>query len=259
MVNENMASAARIHIAENGHDPREFTMVATGGAGPVHAVEVARKLRIPRVMVPIAAGAGSCLGMLAAPARVDRAWSDPQLVADVSWERVSKKLEELKREAEAELAGAGAAAVEWTLGAAMRYFGQGAEVGVALPYRSTNGEELIRLFEENYKKLYGRTVPGAKPQVITWRLTGKAQGRGHRFEWAARRTHKPETRRNIYLPLKKAFAEVPVYDRYSVTPGTKLTGPLVLEERECTVVAAVKSTITILPDLTVSVAIEEFD
>src|SRR5207253_5900433 len=93
MVNENMASAARIHIAENGHDPREFTMVATGGAGPVHAVEVARKLRIPHVMVPIAAGAGSCLGMLAAPARVDRAWSDPQLVADISWNEVSKKME----------------------------------------------------------------------------------------------------------------------------------------------------------------------
>src|SRR5207302_8239010 len=93
MVNENMASAARIHIAENGHDPREFCMVATGGAGPVHAVEVARKLRIPRVMVPIAAGAGSCLGMLAAPARVDRAWSDPQLVADTDWRRVSRRLE----------------------------------------------------------------------------------------------------------------------------------------------------------------------
>src|SRR6185503_287200 len=107
MVNENMASAARIHIAENGHDPREFTMVATGGAGPVHAVEVARKLRIPRVMVPIAAGAGSCLGMLAAPARVDRALSDPRLVTEIDWDRVVKKLEELKREAQAELASAG--------------------------------------------------------------------------------------------------------------------------------------------------------
>src|SRR6185295_10164183 len=130
MVNENMASAARIHIAENGHDPREFTMVATGGAGPVHAVEVARKLRIPRVLVPIAAGAGSCLGMLAAPARVDRAWSNPQLVADIDWSRVSKKLDELRREAQKELEGAGAGEVEWVVGADMRYFGQGAEVPV---------------------------------------------------------------------------------------------------------------------------------
>jgi len=265
MVNENMASAARIHIAENGHDPREFTMVATGGAGPVHAVEVARKLRIPRVMVPIAAGAGSCLGMLAAPARVDRAWSDPQLVADVAWDRVAKKIDELKREAQAELASAGAGEVGWTLGADMRYFGQGAEVRVELPYGPVSGgmaEKLVRLFEENYKKLYGRTVPGAKPQIITWRLTGKAQGRGHRFEWGDQRIRKTTAGaggREIYLPLKKAYVKVPVYDRYSVAPGTVLTGPLVLEERECTIVAAVKSKVSILPDLTVSVAIEEFD
>ena len=260
MVNENMASAARIHIAENGHDPREFTMVATGGAGPVHAVEVARKLRIPRVMVPIAAGAGSCLGMLAAPARVDRAWSAPQLVADIDWKKVFSQLERLKHEARSELESAGGGELEWTLGADMRYFGQGAEVGVVLPYdKQFSKEGLVELFESSYRKLYGRTVPGATPQVITWRLTGKAPGRGHRFEWAAKRTHAPATRRKIYLPLKKAYGEVPVYDRYALAPGTVLEGPLVLEERECTIVAAVKSTVTILPDLTVSVTIEEFD
>ncbi len=263
MVNENMASAARIHIAENGHDPREFTMVATGGAGPVHAVEVARKLRIPRVMVPIAAGAGSCLGMLAAPARVDRAWSNPQLVSEIGWDSVRKKIEELKREAEIELASAGAGEVGWTLGADMRYFGQGAEVPVAIAYTAMTsdiGEVLIRLFEESYKKLYGRTVAGAKPQVITWRLTGRAPGRGHRFEWGIGRGKTgASTRRRVFLPLKKTYGEVPVYDRYSVAPGTVLAGPLVLEERECTIVAAVKSRVSILLDLTVSITIEEFD
>jgi N-methylhydantoinase A len=264
MVNENMAGAARIHIAENGHDPREFTMVATGGAGPVHAVEVARKLRIPRVMVPIAAGAGSCLGMLAAPARVDRALSDPRLVTEIDWDSVSRKIGELKREAEAELAGAGAAEVEWILGADMRYFGQGAEVAVSLPYKpitSSLADELVNLFEENYKKLYGRTVAGAKPQVITWRLTGRAKGRSHRFEWGEQRVKKAvgaASRRSVYLPLKRAYGEVPVYERYSLPTGSVLTGPLVLEERECTIVAAVKSKVTILPDLTVSIVIEEF-
>jgi N-methylhydantoinase A len=261
MVNENMASAARIHIAENGHDPREFTMVATGGAGPVHAVEVARKLRIPRVLVPIAAGAGSCLGMLAAPARVDRAWSNPQLVAEVDWARVAQKLDEMKREAQAELAGAGAREVDWTLGADMRYFGQGAEVGVAFPYGPVDGDVLVRLFEANYEKLYGRTVPGARAQVITWRLIGKARARGQRFQWGDQRIKQAAVpgQREVYLPLKKAYAKLPVYDRYSVAPGTVLAGPLVLEERECTIVAAVKSRVTILEDLTVSVAIEEFD
>jgi N-methylhydantoinase A len=264
MVNENMAAAARIHIAENGHDPREFTMVATGGAGPVHAVEVARKLRIPRVLVPIAAGAGSCLGMLAAPARVDKAWSDPNLVSDIDWQAVAHNFETLRKEAQAELESAGARDASWTIGADMRYFGQGAEVAVSFPYSPITRETaamVVRLFEDNYKKLYGRTVPGARPQVITWRLTGRAQAKGQHFEWAAARPAAKDKRatRDAFLPLRKRFDSVAVLDRYSVPAGAVLDGPLVLEERECTIVVPVKAQVTILPDLTVSVAIQEFD
>ena len=103
IVNEAMAGAARVHIAEKAQDPRHFTMVATGGAGPVHAVEIARKLRVPRVLFPIAAGAGSCLGFLAAPLRVDRSWSKPQSLETVDWQEVDATLSELKRDAEREL------------------------------------------------------------------------------------------------------------------------------------------------------------
>jgi N-methylhydantoinase A len=265
LVNENMASAARIHIAEKGHDPREFAMVATGGAGPVHAVEVARKLRIPRVLVPIAAGAGSCLGMLAAPARVDRAWSDPQLVSDIDWKRIAKKLQELRDDAAAELESAGGGTVAWSIGADMRYFGQGAEVAVVVPEKVlSSGDKalLVEAFEEEYRRLYGRTVPGAHPQVITWRLTGKAEHAGRHFEWGAERARKASAergRRQAYLPLKKAFAEVPVYERYSLAPGKVLKGPAILEERECTIVAAVESEIEVLGDLTVCVTIKAFD
>ena len=265
MVNENMAAAARIHIAENGHDPREFTLVATGGAGPVHAAEVARKLRIPRLLVPIAAGAGSCLGMLAAPARVDRAWSNPQLLAEIDWSQVAQNLERLRAEAQAELDTAGASAVDWRLGADMRYFGQGAEVPVALAYAPVTpetGAAILRLFEEQYRKLYGRTVPGAKPQVITWRLTGRAQARGHRFAWGdgrAREGGARPGRREIYRPLAQAYGEVPVLERYSLAPGAALQGPMILEERECTIVVPVKADVEILPDLTVSVTLREFD
>ncbi len=264
MVNENMASAARIHIAENGHDPRDFTMVATGGAGPVHAVEVARKLRIPRVLVPIAAGAGSCLGMLAAPARVDRAWSNPKLLTDIDWEQVARRLERLKQESEVELASAGAKNVEWRIGAEMRYYGQGAEVPVSLLYETVcakTGAVILKAFEDQYQKLYGRLVPNARPQVITWRLTGRTQTRGHDFAWGDDRvktTSASRGSRSIYLPLKGAYENAAVYDRYSVQPGQTLQGPLILEERESTIVVTVKSDVTILPDLTVSVTIKEF-
>ncbi|MDB5796991.1 MAG: hydantoinase/oxoprolinase family protein [Paucimonas sp.] len=265
MVNENMASAARIHIAENGHDPRDFSMVGTGGAGPVHAVEVARKLRIPRVLIPIAAGAGSCLGMLAAPARVDRSWASPQLLADTDWNQVGSALRQLREEAQVELDSAGAQDVGWRIGAEMRYYGQGAEVPVSIDWEEVGpatGERILRAFEEHYERLYGRTVPGARPQVMTWRLTGRAASRGHHFEWGDGRVTAEEAlrgKRRIWQPLRKDYSDVNVYDRYSVQPGTMLQGPLILEERESTIVVPVRSEVSILADLTVSVVIKEFD
>jgi len=265
MVNENMASAARIHIAENGYDPRDFSMVATGGAGPVHAVEVARNLRIPRVLIPIAAGAGSCLGMLAAPARVDRAWSNPQLLANCDWISIEKTLITLKMDAEKELEMANAKNINWQIGLEMRYYGQGADISVAIDWQSLNsdtGKIILNLFEEQYQKLYGRLVPNASPQIITWRLTGSEKVVGHHFEWGDERTSITEQKiksRNIYLPLKKAYGIVNVYDRYSLTPGQTINGPLILEERESTIVVPVASELTILSDLTVSIVIKEFE
>lgn len=265
IVNENMASAARIHIAENGLDPRDFTMVATGGAGPLHAVEVARKLRIPRVLIPIAAGAGSCLGMLAAPPRIDKAWSNPQLLADVDWSQVADNLTSLRRESEVELTAAGATTVEWFIGAEMRYYGQGAEIPVSIPYEevgAATAKKLLAAFEAHYEKLYGRLVPNASPQVITWRLVGRAPTLGHHFEWGddrAKARAASSGSRKIYLPLKGDYAEVKVYDRYSIPPGEALQAPLILEERESTIVVAVVADVAIRPDLTVSVMIKEFD
>lgn len=263
IVNENMASAARIHIAEKGYDPREFTLVATGGAGPVHAVEVAGKLQIPRVLATIAAGAGSCLGLLAAPARVDRAWSNPALVKDIDWARVAQVYGQLRASAEEELASAGAATagLQWWIGAEMRYAGQGHNVAVSLPWRKVTAAmapPLLREFEMRYRRLYGHLVPNAAPQVVTWRLTGRSRVKSHRFNWGdARASTRPvlRGRRPIWLPLKHRYGPVPVYDRYSLKPGTRLAGPVVLEERESTLVVPVPADVRVLADYTVSVTI----
>jgi N-methylhydantoinase A len=272
MVNENMASAARIHIAEQGHDPREFAMIATGGAGPVHAVEVARRLRIPRVLIPVGAGAGSCLGMLAAPARADRSWSHPQLLADVDWADVGRRAQRLREEAMQELAAVGVPAtdVAWQIGAEMRYDGQGYVVSVWLPYQEDTGiarTRVLACFEEQYRKLYGALVDEAAPEVLTWRLTGAAHAGPVRFEWGDERSSDAARtaaatargRRSIYAPGKGAWVEAPVYDRYALPAGTLLPGPLVLEERESTIVVAVAADVLILSDRTVSVSIKEFD
>jgi N-methylhydantoinase A len=266
MVNENMASAARIHIAEKGHDPRDFTFVATGGAGPVHAAEVARKLRIPRLLASIAAGAGSCLGMLAAPARADRSWSQPALLKEIDWNDINDRLRRLRGQAEAELQAAGARpeALQWTIGAEMRYYGQGDNVPVSMPWQDfleDAGEHVRSVFERRYQSLYGHLVTGARPQVLTWRLTGRSASSARTFNWGGGRGGgSAATRpREIYLPLQRAFGVADVHDRYSLSPGTRLQGPLVLEERESTLVVPVRAEVDILPDLTVSVTLKEFE
>jgi N-methylhydantoinase A len=266
MVNENMASAARIHIAEKGHDPRGFTFVATGGAGPVHGAEVARKLRIPRLLACIAAGAGSCLGMLAAPARADRSWSQPALLEEADWAGINDRLAQLRGEAQAELQAAGAdpGALQWTIGAEMRYYGQGDNVPVSMPWQVFGGDAAEHVrgeFERRYQALYGHLVPGARPQVLTWRLTGRSASAPRTFSWGGARgsAGAKARRREIYLPLQRQFASVDVHDRYSLPPGTRLQGPLVLEERESTLVVPVRAGVEILPDLTVSVILKEFD
>ncbi len=269
IVNENMAAAARIHIAEKGHDPRGFAMVATGGAGPVHAVEIARKLQIPHVLATIAAGAGSCLGLLAAPARVDRAWSNPTLVKDIDWGRVARTYAQLRADAEEELQAARAgprrkgAAIQWWLGAEMRYAGQGHNVSVSLPWRKVTAAleaVILKEFERRYRQLYGHLVPNAAPQVVTWRLTGRSIVRSHRFKWGDERVSARPVmrgRREIWLPVKGRYGAVPVYDRYSLKPGSRIAGPLILEERESTLVVPVAADVRILPDYTVSVLIKE--
>ena len=105
-------------------------------------------------------------------------------------------------------------------------------------------------------------MPNASPQVITWRLVGRAPTVGHHFEWGddrAKARAASSGSRKIYLPLKGDYAEVKVYDRYSIPPGEALQAPLILEERESTIVVAVVADVAIRPDLTVSVMIKEFD
>ena len=261
VVNEAMAAAARVHIAEKAQDPRRFTMVATGGAGPVHAVEIARKLRVPRVLFPIAAGTGSCLGFLAAPLRVDRSWSKPQGLETVGWQEIETTLAELKREAELELKSAltSPADVAWQILVEMRYVGQGANLTVSFPWRSVGpafAAELDAAFRKAYETNYGGVLPAGSLEVVTWRIVGATRQDIRRFFWPAAGTTseaKPKARRAIFCTLADKMAEVPVYDRYTLGGGTRLRGPLILEESESTIVVPIEADVEVLDDLSVLV------
>jgi len=272
LVNENMAGAARVHVAEKGLDPRRFTLVATGGAGPVHAVEVAQKLGIKRVLCTVAAGAGSCLGLLAAPARVDRTWSRVQLLRDVRVAQLRKQFERMYKDAARALDDAGANRMHWTLGAQVRYVGQGNAVDLQLPFKAVDAATagaVQRAFERRYRQLFGALVPGGRPQVVAWRLTGESHTRKSSFRLpaAAKVSGKAPLTRKVYLPQRGAMGDVPVYERYSLAAGTvyeryslaagtKLAAPAILQERESTIVVARAGQIEILENLTVSVSLQ---
>lgn len=268
LVNENMASAARVHVAEKGLDPRSLTMAATGGAGPVHAVEIAHKLGISRVLCTVAAGVGSCLGFLAAPARSDRALASLQLLDAVDVAAVAKRLDTLKGEVTADLRAAGVADadMEFTLGADIRYAGQGHAIVIEQAFAGFTGKTPARyreLFLARYVELYGQAVPGALPQVVTWRLTGRSARQLHEFVLTSAAASKSSVEaaklgsRAIYLPERKAFAEVPVYRRDLLPRPAKLAGPLLLQEAESTVVVARSADVEILPNGTVSIVMRE--
>ncbi len=266
VVNETMAAAARVHIAEKGHDPRRFTLVATGGAGPVHAIDVARRLRIPRVICPIAAGAGSCLGLLAAAPRAERAWARACLLHAVPWETAAAALAALRADAASELdrTGADPTSIEWLLALRMRYDGQGHDVDVTLPWPerldASIAPTITAAFEARYRHLYGALVPGAQPEIAIWRLVGRGPRATRRFDWADGRdeatTTAPRTHRDAWLPLAETFGRVPVFDRYALPPGTTLAGPAILEERESTLVVPFPAAISVLEDRAVAITLE---
>lgn len=264
IVNESMAAAARVHVAEKGHDPRKFTLVATGGAGPVHALSVAQRLGVRRIAFPVGVGAGSCLGFLAAPPRADRTWSRISLVEAVDWAAVADQLARLRADAENELAetGTGAEDCNWSIVAEMRFGGQGAAVPVAMPYRTLSAEfaeELVGRFHEEYAALYGAIVPAAKPEVVTWRVVAVGRHSHPGFVWSEAPAAEPVPRkhRDIYLPHQKAMQPVPVYDRYTLPAGAQLTGPAIIEERESTISLPLPSKITVLEDRTILVELKQ--
>src|SRR5215510_9665848 len=104
LVNENMANAARVHLAEHGKDPRRYALLATGGAGPVHAYYVAKKLGLSRLIVPFAAGVASALGLLLAPARADRVATIARALDEIDWAHLEAMFQRLESDARTVLA-----------------------------------------------------------------------------------------------------------------------------------------------------------
>ncbi|MCR6481733.1 hydantoinase/oxoprolinase family protein [Amycolatopsis sp. OK19-0408] len=236
-VNEDMANAARVHAVERGQDPAKLPMYTFGGAGPVHGVGVARALGAPSVVAPPAAGVLSAAGFLTAPLAFDFVRSARAAVHDLAWEQVDALFAEMEAEGAALLAKSGVDDVTHRRIAEMRYAGQGYEIRV--PVRGGRWPEtLIDEFTATYRALYQRTGPEVGVEVLNWRVvsSGPAPAVTLRLTTQAAGGDARKGTRPAYFPSAGGFVDTAVFDRYLLTPGARVAGPAIVEERESTVV-----------------------
>lgn len=178
IVTENMANAARVHASELGKAAEESTLIAFGGAAPLHAALLARKLGIARLVIPNSAGVGSALGFLWAPVAYQTVRSLAQRLDRIDHAAVDKLLIELTATADdVVLRAAPGAALVRHRQAFMRYAGQGHEIPVELPegpFDATASKALHRRFEERYAALYGRSLPHIAAEAVSWSVAVEA-------------------------------------------------------------------------------------
>jgi N-methylhydantoinase A len=242
IVNGQMALALQTHVVERGEDPRRFALVAFGGAGPVHAYEVARRLGIGRIVCPPAAGVASAVGFLVSPFAADLVRTQPGRLGGMDWDAVADRYREMEAQARDLLARAGASLDNVALQRSvdMRYAGQGYTVPVALPkgpLAEPLEAALRSAFDLAYERRFGSHLETAPVEALHWRLS--AQAPLERPELAFAQPSDGDAakgKREAYFPEIGGFAESRVYDRYRIFAGLRIAGPALIEERESTIV-----------------------
>ena len=243
IVDENMANAARVHAIESGKDARGRTLVAFGGAAPLHAARMAEKLGLDRVLVPSYAGVGSAVGFLRAPIAYEIVRSGLQRLDAFDAAAANALLAAMRAEAEPIVRrGAGDAALSETRSAFMRYRGQGHEIAVPLPARAYNAADAATLraaFEDAYRGLYSRIIPGVEVEILSWVLLLSAPPPAEPD--AVRpspdpHTPEPARHRPVFDPELGEFVSVAIHDRHELKPGAQIPGPAIIVEDETSTV-----------------------
>ena len=256
VVNENMASAARVHIAERGRDQRAYMLFATGGGGPVHGYEVARKLGLKRMICPPDAGVASAIGLIAAPARVDRVATVGVKLIDVDLAALEARYAALEAEALVILERAGVQPAQARLqrNADGRFVGQGFYLSVPLPagpYSDglTDRGALRAAFEAAYREKYTHTPPQVSIEFVNIRVTATAAAPGQ-DAWLSTAPQAPgrTTSRMVYFRERSGLVDTRVYRRAQLPAGFNANGPLLVEEEGSTLVVAPGGRVSLASD-----------
>ena len=245
LINETMAAAAKTHIAEKGGNPKIVTIAAFGGAGPVHAYGLAKKLGAPRLLVPPNAGVGSAMGFFTAPRAFDLLRSHKVPLTSVNFSEIEDIFGGLeadagkimKKEATDEI-------IRYERSLDMRFVGQGSEINVSVPavdFTKLQRADIRGLFDDVYKKLYGRTYPESEVEFINFKIRASLPERLLQLPRFSRKKGQSldtaiKGQRPAYSPIARDFIPYTVYDRYKLFPAAEFQGPAIIEEKESTLI-----------------------
>ena len=238
MVDETMANAVRVHTVEKGHDVAEHSVIAFGGAAPLHVARLVDKLGIDCFIIPKNAGVGSAVGFLQAPVSYEVVRSLHMPLNDLNHSRIDRIYDEMREEALGVVqAGAGDSPLTEARSAFMRYRGQGHEISVPISGSSFDELTVAALksnFDKQYAALFRRTLPNAEIEVLTWALTvstaTQSSVRGKSDYLPTRAIAVGE--RQLFNAETDSHTVAQTYNRSALQPGSSLTGPAIVVESQ---------------------------
>ena len=254
VVDENMANAARVHAVENGEDLSDYTMIAFGGAAPLHAGRLCEKLGVDRLLVPPGAGVGSAIGFLRAPFSFEANRSVFMRLSDFDGPKIKSLLAELAAEATAFVRTCDAnSPILSEFKVYMRYSGQGWEIPIELTQEQAKAPDVATFqarFEADYEKLFGRIVDGMDIEITVWAVNATTPTETVERVKLAETGSQAQVinTRQIFDPASASFLTADVIDRGAMDTGQHAQGPAAIVEAETTIILPASRSAICQPD-----------
>ena len=243
IVNVQMAEATKSVSIERGFDPRDFAMLAFGSAGPMHAVRLADDIGIKKIVIPLAPGITSALGLLLSDVKMEFVLSRLEPITQVDVSLLNGIFEKAESEYTERLHQEGLDEVSLQRYLDMRYYGQGYELSVEVPQRKLEEKDVIEMrkaFDMAHKASYGISAQDQEVEIVTYRVVVLGRTPKPSFkEWPSSGNDASEAIKNtrkVYSPITRDYVKTSVYDRNKLRVGNLVTGPAIVEQMDSTTV-----------------------